>query len=181
MARMALRLVKTADPVSDEGLLDPKTLFASYASFVAAIAARLLGRSDEVADVVQDVFAVVVAGIDKLKAPEAAKGWLATITVRVAMRRIRRRRLRSWLSLDPACDYLSLPDPSLSGEERAAVAAIYRLLDRFPVKQRTAWLLHHGESLPAAEVAEICGCSLATAKRWIADGNEKIRRAITHG
>jgi RNA polymerase sigma-70 factor (ECF subfamily) len=156
-------------------------LFASYAPYVAAISARLLGRGDEIDDVVQEVFLIVVAGVHRVRNVDAIKGWLATVTVRVAMQRLRWRRLRVWLHIDGDRHYDDLPDPSLSGEERAAIVCIYRLLDRVPVAQRSAWLLHHGEGLPATQVAELCDCSLATAKRWIASVNEKVRKAIVDG
>lgn len=160
---------------------NPEAIFDSYAPYVAAIAARVLGRADEVEDLVQEVFLVVVSGVDQLRNPGAIKGWLATVTVRLAMQRLRWRRLRGWLRLDARQSYEDLPDRGLSGEERAAVACIYRLLDRAAPAHRTAWLLYHGEGMPVAEVAVACGCSLATAKRWIAAVNEKVRRSIVHG
>jgi RNA polymerase sigma-70 factor (ECF subfamily) len=160
---------------------NPRAIFDSYAPYVAAIATRVLGRADEVEDLVQEVFLVVVSGVYQLRNPEAIKGWLATVTVRLAMRRLRWRRLRGWLRLDGPQSYEDLPDPRLSGEERAAVAFIYRLLDRSSPAHRTAWVLHHGEGMPIADVAIACGCSPATAKRWIAAVNEKVRRSIIHG
>ena len=193
--KAALRLVRSP-PVADleAGLRsertasDPEALFVSHGRYVAAIATRLLGRDDEVADLVQDVFIIVVRGIGKLRRtePEAVKAWLATVTTRLAMRRLRWRRVRGWFRLhaddgDRTHEYQDLPDPSLSGEERAAVAAIYRLLDGLPAAHRSAWLLHHGEGMAADQVALACACSPATAKRWIAAVNETIRRAITHG
>ena len=181
---MALRLVKSehsGSPIPSEVSSDPRELFDLYAPYVASIATRLLGRDDEVADVVQEVFLAVVAGVRQVRNAEAIKGWLATVTVRIATRRLRWRRLRGWLRFDAEFDYHALPDRSLSGEERAAVAGIYRLLDRLPAAQRSAWLLHHGEGLSAERVAELCGCSWATAKRWIAAVNETVRRAITDG
>src|SRR6185295_3261763 len=157
---MTLRLLKTDEIPDRTGFQpDPEALFTSHSAYVAAIATRLLGRDDEVADVVQEVFLNVVAGLRQLRNAEAFKGWLATITVRVAMRRLRWRRVRGWLRVDGDHDYDDLPDPSLSGEERAAVAGIYRLLDRFPAAQRSAWLLHHGEGMSADRVAVLCGCS----------------------
>jgi len=160
---------------------NPQAIFDSYAPYVAAIATRVLGRADEIEDLVQEVFLVVVAREDHIRNPEAIKGWLATVTVRLAMRRLRWRRLRGWLRLDREQSYDDLPDPRLSGEERAAVAWIYRRLDRCSPAHRTAWVLHHGEGMSAAEVAAACGCSPATAKRWIAAVNEKVRRSIVDG
>jgi RNA polymerase sigma-70 factor (ECF subfamily) len=75
------------------GPLDLEQAFSLYSRYVARLALRLLGRQDEVDDVVQDVFLAAFRGLKKLRAPQAIKGWLATVTVRVARRRLRLRRL----------------------------------------------------------------------------------------
>ena len=83
--------------VSEEELGD---LFKRYASYVATIGIRLLGRDDELDDLVQEVFIEAYRGLHQLRSPDAVKAWLARITVRRATRRLRRRRLRAFFSLD---------------------------------------------------------------------------------
>jgi RNA polymerase sigma-70 factor (ECF subfamily) len=158
---------------------DVAQLFRSYAPYVAAIALRLLGRSDEVDDVVQDVFVSALRGVHRVREPGAVRGWLATVTVRVARRRLRMRRLRAFVGLERAVDYERLIAPGASPEDRAFLARVYRALDTLPVDQRTAWALRyvHGDALDA--VATACGCSLATAKRRIAAAQAAIERTVT--
>ena len=81
--------------------------FRAYSRYVAAIGFRLLGRSDEVEDLVQDVFVRASRGLGALREPGALKGWLATVTVRVAQRRLRSRRLLHVLRLEGEYDYSS--------------------------------------------------------------------------
>src|SRR4051812_49898973 len=98
-----------AEPTAE--LIAPLELAAAfrlYARYVAAIALRLLGRDDEVDDVVQEVFLSAAGGLGRLRDPEALKGWLATVTVRLAGRRLRARRMRAWLHLDRAPSYEAL-------------------------------------------------------------------------
>ena len=71
-------------------------LFLRYAPYVAKIGFKLLGRDDELDDLVQDVFIEAHRGLAQLRTAEAAKGWLARITVRRAVRRLRRQRLRAF-------------------------------------------------------------------------------------
>src|SRR6476660_7855481 len=85
-----------APPQADEAPrseLDLERAFRLYASYVAAVALRLLGRNDEVDDVIQEVFLNAIKGLGQLHDPEAIRGWLATVTVRVASRQLARRRL----------------------------------------------------------------------------------------
>src|SRR5262249_20345365 len=72
-----------------------------YRGYVAAIGLRLLGRDDEVDDLVQEVFlaAAGARGLATLRDAEAMRGWLATVAVRVARRKLRLRGLRRALGL----------------------------------------------------------------------------------
>src|SRR4029077_1840693 len=75
-------------------------LFRRYAPYVATIGLRLLGRDDDLDDLVQDVFIEAYRGLAGLRSHDAVKGWLARITVRRATRRLRARRLRAFFSLE---------------------------------------------------------------------------------
>src|SRR5262245_37677753 len=75
-------------------------LFAQHGRYVAQVALRVLGRDDEVDDVVQEVFLSVMADIDKLRNPLAVRGWLKTVTVRKAYAALKQRgRRRFWARL----------------------------------------------------------------------------------
>jgi RNA polymerase sigma-70 factor (ECF subfamily) len=154
--------------------------FRAYSGYVAAIAVRLLGRRDEVDDVVQEVFLAAIRGVARLREPAAVKAWLATVTARTVARRLRRRRLRSFLGLDDTAydDRLAV---GATQDQAALVQRIYRILDQLPVNQRIAWTLRHVEGEQLGSVAMICGCSLATAKRRIVAAQEYITKAVRDG
>lgn len=61
--------------------LDGGQLFRKYAPYVAAVALRLLGRDDKLADLVHDVFVVALKDLKQVRNPQAIKGWLATLAV----------------------------------------------------------------------------------------------------
>ncbi len=171
-----LRVAPSPPPEADAGgRLDLEALFRQYAPYVARIGHRLLGRGDEVDDLVQDVFLAAHRGLKHLREREAIKGWLATVAVRLARRRLRRRRVAVVLGFDGAPDYRELADDGASPEQRALVARIYRALDELPVEQRIAWSLRHVEGESLERVAELAGCSLATAKRRIKAAQEQLR------
>jgi RNA polymerase sigma-70 factor (ECF subfamily) len=58
------------------------------------------------------------------------------------------------------------------------VAQLQAVMERLPVNDRIAWVLRHLEGEPLDRVAEICGCSLATAKRRIAAAHQRIREGL---
>ena len=149
-------------------------VYRRYCRYVAAVVLRLDGRHAEVDDLVQEVFVEAARGIRGLREPDAVKGWLATITVRVVRQRLRVRRLRRFLGLDPESDYAGLIDPSASPLDKLLVRAVYRVLDDQPVGDRLAFTLHHIEGEKLEVVSRLCGCSCATAKRRIA----RVQKAI---
>jgi len=166
-------------PVARERPVDAAALFHRHASYVAGVATRLLGRDHEVDDVVQDVFLIALRGLHALRDPEAARAWLTKVTVRTAIRRLRWRRLRRTLGMDPATGYDELPDHSLAPEQRAIMARVYALLDGVPAADRVAWTLRHVDGQPVDAVARLCGCSLATAKRRIGRVDQAVRRELS--
>lgn len=173
----ALRLVPTG--TTGEVLLDD--VYRRYCRYVAAVALRLDGRQTEVDDVVQEVFVEAARGIRGLRDPEAVKGWLATITVRVVRQRLRRRRMRRLFGLDADIDYVDLVDPSASPVDRLLVRAVYRILDEMAVEDRIAFTLHLMEGEKLEDVARLCGCSCSTAKRRIARAQQAIEDRMGHG
>lgn len=176
------QLPPAQDSASADEPLTFDRLFSEHARFVAGVAMRVLGRDDEVDDIVQDVFMCALKELSRLRQPQAVRGWLKTITVRKAYRLLRRRRLRAWLGLDdPAwrqASALEVPAPSCSPEERSLLRRVYQLLDQLPAAERLAWTLRYldGERLEA--VAALCDCSLATAKRRVTAAHSFIERTL---
>lgn len=142
-------------------------LFRRYARYVAYIGFRLLRSESDVDDLVQQVFLTAFKQREQLRDVGAARSWLATITVRTAQRQLRRRKLRQFVGIDERPVLSEMRDPGLSPESSALLARVYEILDTLPVHQRVAWALRHVEGEKLAEVAERCGCSLASAKRRI--------------
>jgi RNA polymerase sigma-70 factor (ECF subfamily) len=173
---VVLRLVPGAEarPTLDE-------IYRRYCRYVAAVILRLDGRSSDVDDLVQDVFVEAAAGIERLREPDAIKGWLATVAVRTVRRRLRMRRASRFLGLQRDDDEIMLVDPRVSPADRALLRAVYKVLDDMPVPDRLAFTLHVIEGETLEVVAKLCGCGLATAKRRVARGKKLIEQRMSDG
>ncbi len=151
-------------------------LYKRHARAVAAVAYRMLGDDGQLDDIVQETFVVGLRRLDKLREPQALRSWLITI----AVRRVRRHLARRYRQRD-LCDALDAVLPRVcQSAAQEEIHSLYRSLERLPVKHRVPWMLHHieGETLPT--VAELCGTSLSSVKRYIAAANERLRR-LNHG
>ncbi len=153
-------------------------LFHNWTPYVAAIAARLMGRDQDIEDVIQDVFVVALQGLAALRDPDRVKGWLAAVTVRVTMKRLRRRRIARAIGLASAWDPSWLQAEEASPEQRMLLVQVYRLLESFSTSERIAWSLRYLQGERLDEVARLCDCSLATAKRRIAKVQSVMEEAL---
>ena len=156
-------------------------VYRRYFRYVGAVILRLSGRRGELEDLIQEVFAEAAASFNALREPEAVRGWLATIAVRVTRRRLRRRRLYGLLGLDAGTDYEEVAGAGASPFDRTLVARVYRVLDELSADDRLAFVLHHVEGETLESVAELCGCSRTTAKRRIFRARTSVERRLGDG
>jgi RNA polymerase sigma-70 factor (ECF subfamily) len=173
MSSAYLRLV-TAAPRAGETPV--AAAFRENASLAQRVALRILRSESDVDDVLQDVFLAAQRDLRDTSEPKAVRRWFVVATVRLCRRRARRQQLfRFFTNDEPGYDAIASRDAS--PEARAQVAALFAVLDGLPLQGRIAWTLRHLEGMPLAEVADACGCSLATAKRRIAAAHELITEA----
>ena len=161
-----------------------EAIFRRYVRDVTLLAEHLLGRREDANDVTQDTFASALSSLGSLREPTALRSWLLGI----AVNRVRRRdRWTAWLrllGLDRGLDDASLPmvaSRDLSPEGHAELALVHAALSTLSADVRAAWILRHVEGEKLDAVAEILGCSLATAKRRIAVADARVQRHVDGG
>jgi RNA polymerase sigma-70 factor, ECF subfamily len=163
--RPHLRVVEGGVSSVADAELDFDTLFRRYSPYVASVGLRLLGRDDELDDLVQDVFLEAHRGLKRVRELGSVKAWLARICVRRAVRRLRRRRLRAFLSLDTLTHDERLIAPGASPEARTEVARLYQKLELVPALERAVWVLRYLEGEALGDIAMLCACSKSTVQR----------------
>ena len=153
-------------------------LYRAHVAAAAALAMRLLGRTGDAEDVVQDAFVTAFARMNQLRDGALFGAWLMRITVHEVHRRFRKRKLMRALGLDRGEDDATLARfaaPHLDADQRAQLIALDRVLSRMPVRERVAWMLRYVEGQELAEIASACEASLATIKRWLARADARVR------
>ncbi len=151
--------------------------FRRYHRLVATIGLRMLGTRGEVEDFVQDVFLEVHKSYGSLRDPSAAKGWIRAIAVRVAIKRLRRRRLKAAFGLDEPSDLGPFPVEA-NQEQAAMVSEVYRALESVPAKARVVWVLRHVEGEKLEAIAEVAGMGLTTVKRHLAVATARLQEVF---
>ncbi len=157
---------------------DPlENAFRGNARLVYSIGLRILKSPQDAEDLLQDVFISARRDLRDLTHPTAVRQWFAVATVRLARRRLHRRRIWSIFGNEDT-NYSDTIAPDASPEQHSMLRSIYRVLDRLPVNERLAWTLRHIEGMSLEMVATSCDCSLATAKRRITAAHEVITEAL---
>jgi RNA polymerase sigma factor (sigma-70 family) len=105
-------------------------------------------------DITQDAFVQLLKHWRKVSRYERPGAWVRRVAIRLTMEFVRRERLRSQLEreIDP---------PTLRGP---ADVDVMKAISSLPRMQRGAVVLFYLEDMPLSEVADILGCSGATAR-----------------
>lgn len=144
-----------------------RALLERYTGHVERVLTHILGGHPDLDDLTQEVFVRALERIRELRAAEALRDWLAAFAVNVAREAIRRKRRRWWQVLRPPEETPEIEAPMASPEDRAAVQAFYEVLGALDADARIAFALRYVEGRELAQIAELCGVSLATIKRRI--------------
>jgi RNA polymerase sigma-70 factor (ECF subfamily) len=153
-----------------------EALFRRHAHMVAGMAFRLLGRDEDVDDLVQDSFVEALRSLDRLQAPQAFASWLASIVVRTSSKVIRRRRLLTRLGLrrNSPVEVDAVVSHSAPPDVATELRALYGRIESLPARERVVIVLRRVEGLGIDEIAKLVGASPATVKRRIADGEQRL-------
>jgi RNA polymerase sigma-70 factor, ECF subfamily len=124
---------------------------------------RMLGSSDDIADLTQDVFARFFHRIQSLRSPESLRFFVIGIAFRRGREEIRRRHVQR--SLRDQVETHFRQRPGAPGPEQGAIAAtMARLLEELGQDGEIYMLrILHGCDLP--EISRLTGLSISTVRR----------------
>jgi RNA polymerase sigma factor (sigma-70 family) len=169
-----VRRLRGGDPDAAERLARRATRLA------LRTAAALLESREEASDIAQDVAVDALRSLGKLRDPDAFDAWVHRITVRHAMRRLKRRRrareVETPLALLVETAHPVVPrdaDPDALIAARQALAAA---LTGLPPRQRLALALRYVHDLSDAEIAAALGCREGTVHALLSRGRRTLRR-----
>ena len=172
-AAAEVRRLRDGDPDATEALARRATRLA------LRTAAALLESREEASDIAQDVAVDALSSLGKLRDPEAFDAWVHRITVRHALRRLRRRRrtreAETPLALlaeaaQPAVPQDADPDALIAARQALATA-----LTELPARQRLALALRYVHDLSDIEIAAALGCREGTVHALLSRGRQALR------
>jgi RNA polymerase sigma-70 factor (ECF subfamily) len=144
---------------------------------------RIIGSDDDALDLCQETFLKAYRGLGSFKQEARFSSWLYQIALNLCRDRMRRRRGKTWVSLDDLDDGAALPQspgPSaldlveaqdLSRTVSGAVAAL-------PEEQREVIVLKEYQGLTFLEIAEVLGLPMSTVKTRLYRGLGQLKEQL---
>ncbi|MDP3703533.1 MAG: RNA polymerase sigma factor [Candidatus Omnitrophota bacterium] len=170
-----------------------------YQEQTLKLAFSLLGNYEDAKDASQEAFVSAYRSLRRFRGGAKFSTWLFRMVVNVCKdvykRRARlpvvvagvgeprRRRGEPDPDVDGAGLFVDVEDPAASPSDQLANRELgHRLsaaITGLPMKQRTAFLLHHVHGLPLAEVASVMHCRLGTVKSHIFRATDHLKEAFS--
>ena len=141
---------------------------------------RYVGNRAVAEDLLQETLIRMNRGLPSFAGRSSVKTWAFSIASHVAADYLRHPDRRT--SIVPL-DAIEEPvDPALGIDERMVVdemnECIRGVIDSLPESFRSALILHDLEGLSAEQTAEVCECSVATAKIRIHRARDRLKQAL---
>jgi len=144
----------------------------TYGREIHAYLWRMLGDRQDAEDGLQETFLRALR--HRNPAPIAApRAWLYAIATNVARTHLRRRRPE-----DPLDDFEHLASEAPSRETSERVAALRRVVEGLPLKQRAALILRRYQELTYDEVARAIGSSPEAARANVYQALKRLKALV---
>jgi RNA polymerase sigma factor (sigma-70 family) len=188
--RSADLLAALPEARQEDAAVDPREAALSHlvracASRALRISTDLLRSRVDAEDAVQEALARACRDFDKLRDHGSLEGWFFRVLINVCMRTRRRqalwRTLTPWRGQAPAAAPEPIDPARRADESLVARAELDRLnaaIDELPGKQRTALLLRYGHDASVAEIADMLGIGVGTAKTHLARALARTRTRL---
>ena len=155
------------------------------------LAFSLLGNYEDARDASQEAFINAYRSLGTFHGSAKFSTWLYRIVINEC-KDVYKRRARqpaAVLRVGAADDdaegslFIDVDDPGGSPSDHLANQDLSRRLSaairELPMKQRTAFLLHHVNGFPLNDTAEVLGCRVGTVKAHIFRATESLRKQLT--
>lgn len=137
---------------------------------------RYLTRGDQqTEDITQDALVALLRGLTGYRGEGTLESWSDRVVARVTFAALRRRRRDPVRQSEDAPDLVLVSDASAQPDEYLARRQAVQMLDRLPLEQRHALVLHHVVGMSIPEIGKELGVSPETIKSRIRLGTARLR------
>ncbi len=162
-----------------------------YEKKVYNLAYRMTGNAEDARDITQDAFIKIYSSLSSFRGDASFSTWLFKIVSNMCLDELRRRRRRSFVSLDEPLRQedgdlpRQMPDvrmnPENEVEKRHIQAMVHRAILSLTEDHRMVIVLRDLQGFSYDEIAEMMDCSLGTVKSRLNRARLALRRQLQKG
>ena len=152
-------------------------LLPAFRRKVFGLAYSFLRDREAAEDVTQEVFIKVWRALSRFDGRASMSTWIYTIARNTSLSALRTRRAQSSLSDPEVMEAVEAIDPAPSPDVIVDRAAILRLVDQLPTKQRQVMMLFYMEAQSHEEVAAMLAMPVGTVKTLLHRARARLSAA----
>jgi len=152
-------------------------LLPAFRRKVFGLAYSFLRNREAAEDVTQDVFIKVWRALPGFDGRASLSTWIYTIARNASLSALRARRPQSSLSDPEVMDAVDAIDTAAPAESTVERAALLRLVDQLPTKQRQVIMLFYMEEQSHEEVATMLAMPVGTVKTLLHRARARLSAA----
>lgn len=152
-------------------------LVAATQSRLLRLIRRLIDSTDDIEDVLQDVFVATFQGLPRFRQASSVTTWMTTITVNRCRTHRRRAARRRWLD---GCLRSSVSDIAEHSSSDATDNAeeVRKAVSELSSKYREPVVLHYFEHMSVADIAGVLGLRTNTVEVRLSRARRLLRTAL---
>jgi len=154
-----------------------RALYDLHLPFVTRAVARLLGRSPEFEDVVQEAFIQVFRSLGSYRGECAFTTWLYRVARNVSIDHLRKRRITT-VELDAWRPLAADSDEWAKLEARDLCRVLYAFFYSRCGEHREVFVLHEVEGMKLREIAELTNESINTVAARVRRTRERLQAVL---
>jgi RNA polymerase sigma-70 factor, ECF subfamily len=148
-----------------------KQLYDKYCDAMFTIAYRVVGDHDLAKDVLQETFISVFKDIKQFRGESTIGAWIKTITIRCAIRKLKKEEIFVGMDQNTQHEPISWPDEMLGEDLEKAILSL-------PSGYRAVFLLIEVEGYKHKEVAEMLSISEGTSKSQLFFAKKQLQKKL---
>jgi RNA polymerase sigma factor (sigma-70 family) len=153
-------------PLTDD---DIERLYRERGHVVLRRAGQLLGNEEEAHEIVQEIFAGLLADRDQFAGASSVTTWLYSVTTHLCLNRLRDWRTRQRLLAANGGLGSGFGDARAGLEVAASRATVRAFLGRVPAPLAQIAVYHYVDEMSHEEIGRVLGCSRRQVGRLVED------------
>ena len=156
-----------------------RQLYELYSEKVYNTAISYMQNERDAEEVTQDVFVSVFRNAKNFKGNSSVSTWIYRITVNTSINYLRKgKKYRLFQFGDASKDEVDFEHPGVLLENKENAKALFKVIQKLPESQYTAFILSFIEDLPRKKVAEVMETSLKSVEALLQRAKKNLRKEL---